>query len=416
MTTAPAAPPLLWVLALASFTSMASMRACDSLLPQMATEFGVSTGMAARTIAVFAIAYGVMQIVYGPMGDRYGKARAMGCAVLLCAAANLAIAFAPDLPATVAWRALAGGAAGGIVPLSIASIGDTVPYERRQETLARLSLATIAGMIAGQWLGGVMAETWGWRSVFFALAAGFAAAAWPVWRWALHSAPPQRSAQNSSSYLQQVAQLARAPWARTVLLVTAIEGLFSLAPFTFLPSHLHSQFGLSLGQAGAVAALYGLGGLCFALASRRLIQRLGESGLVATGGACLVLCMVMLAAAPAWGWAAPACFVGGVGFYMLHSTLQTHATQMLPQLRGTAISVFVVCLFGGQALGVTLAAAVVDYASPRWVFAACAVALGLLTAVFRRQLLAHQAALHPAALHPAAEGPAAAAAARPGPR
>ena len=385
------APPLLWVLALASFTSMASMRACDSLLPQLAAEFDVTTGAAARTIAVFAVAYGVMQVVYGPMGDRFGKSRAMGCAVVMCAGANLAMAFAPDLTATVVLRALAGGAAGGIVPLSIASIGDTVAYERRQETLARLSLATIAGMIAGQWLGGVMAQTWGWRSVFMALSVGFAAAAWPVWRWALASPRPRQGGQASSGYFQQLAQMWHTRWPRTVLTVTAVEGLFSLAPFTFLPSHLHAQFGLSLGQAGAVTALYGVGGLCFALASRRLIALWGESGLVAAGGACLFVAMSALALAPAWGWAAPACLVGGLGFYMLHSTLQTHATQMMPQVRGTAVSVFVVCLFGGQSLGVTLAAAVVDHASPRWVFAACAAAMALLTAVFRRQLLAHKA-------------------------
>ncbi len=382
-------PPLLWVLALASFTSMASMRACDALLPQMASEFNVTTGAAAQTLAAFAIAYGVLQVVYGPLGDRYGKSRAIGCAVLACAAANLAIALAPDLPATVALRALAGGAAGGIVPLSIASIGDTVAYERRQETLARLSLATIGGMIAGQWLGGVMAEAWGWRSVFLALAAGFTAVSWPVWRWALHSPRPLLDAQSRQPYGEQLALLWRTPWARTVLVATFVEGMFTLAPFTFLPSHLHGSLGLSLGQAGAVTALYGIGGIFFALGSRRLIARLGEGGLVGSGGALLFTCMAGLALSPSWGWAAPACFIGGVGFYMLHSTLQTHATQMLPQVRGTAVSVFVVCLFGGQSLGVALAAAVVDHASTRWVFAAYAVVLALLAVLFRRALARH---------------------------
>ena len=388
------APPLLWVLALASFTSMASMRACDALLPQLATEFSVTTGAAAQTIAAFAVAYGLLQIVYGPMGDKFGKARVMGCAVLCCAAANLAVALAPTLHSTVAWRALAGGAAGGIVPLSIASIGDGVAYERRQETLARLSLATIGGMIAGQWLGGVVADTWNWRVVFFALAATFAAVSWPVWHWALHSPRPQRSAQAQAAYPAQLMQLWRTPWARTLLVVTFIEGIFALAPFTFLPSHLHGTFGLSLGQAGAVTALYGLGGVAFALASRRLIARLGESGLVALGGGCLCVAMAALAAAPAWGWAAAACFVGGVGFYALHSTLQTHATQMLPQLRGTAVSMFVVCLFGGQSLGVTLAAAVVDHASARWVFGACALGLAALAYSFRRRLMQRMAMAH----------------------
>ncbi len=389
----PAAPArLLWTLGLASFASMASMRACDALLPQIASEFAASTGAAAGMIAAFAVAYGLLQVVYGPMGDRHGKGRVMACAVLGCAVANLAVALAPSLDAGIAARALAGAAAGGIVPLSIASIGDSVAYDRRQETLARLSLATIGGMIAGQWLGGVLADALGWRAVFFLLSVGFAAVAWPVWRWALRTPRPQADASSSLRYGQQLLQLWQARWARTVLFVASVEGMVALAPLTLLPSHLHDAFGLSLGEAGAVSALYGIGGLCFALGSAWMIRGLGERGLAAVGGAALAVALATLAIAPDWRWACPACFIAGVGFYMLHSTLQTHATQMLPAVRGAAVSVFVVCLFGGQSLGVVLAAAVVDLASVRWVFAACAVVIAVLCGWFATRLSAHAGA------------------------
>ena len=386
----PGASRLLWVLALASFTSMASMRACDSLLPQLAHEFATSTGAAAQTIAAFALAYGVLQVVYGPMGDRIGKTRVITAAALCCSVANLAIALAPSLQSAVVWRALAGGAAGGIVPLSIATIGDTVVYGRRQETLARLSLATIGGMIAGQWLGGMAAEIWNWRVVFFALAACFALTAVPLMVTARRTPRPAAAAAGSLGYIAQVGLLWRQRWSRTVLATTAVEGMFAIAPFSFVPSHLHASFGLSLGRAGAVMALYGVGGICFALLARPVIRRLGERGLVAAGGTALALAMTALAWSPHWGLMAVACFVGGLGMSMLHSTLQTHATQMLPQVRGTAVSMFVVCLFGGQSMGVVLAAAVVDHSSPRGVFAASAVVLPLLAFLFRRALLRHQ--------------------------
>ena len=45
------------------------------------------------------------------------------------------------------------------------------------------------------------------------------------------------------------------------------------------------------------------------------------------------------------------CVLAGFGFYILHNTLQTKATEMYPKARGTAISVFAMCLFGGQAVG-----------------------------------------------------------------
>ncbi len=368
----------LWVLALASFTSMASMRACDALLPKLALDFQTTTGVAAQTISAFAIAYGALQIFFGPMGDRHGKPPVIAWAVVCCALGNLAIALAPNLSATIALRATVGAASGGIVPLSVAYIGDTVAYEQRQETLARLSLATILGMIAGQWLGGLVADAWGWRAVFFGLSATFAAATWPLFATVRRAVPVAAAGAKGSSFTQQLRQVLASGWARTVLLITAIEGAFAFAAFAFVPSHLHHAFGLTLGQAGGVMALYGAGGIGFALSARWFIRRLGERGLVRIGGSAMGVAMAALAFADHWVWALPACLLAGVGFYMLHSTLQTHATQMLPQVRGTAVSMFVVCLFGGQSLGVAVAAAVVDALSPRWVFGASMVVLPLL--------------------------------------
>jgi predicted MFS family arabinose efflux permease len=50
----------------------------------------------------------------------------------------------------------------------------------------------------------------------------------------------------------------------------------------------------------------------------------------------------------------------GLGFYMLHNTLQTHGTQMVPEARGLGVAAFATALFFGQSLGVAAAAPVVD--------------------------------------------------------
>ena len=52
----------------------------------------------------------------------------------------------------------------------------------------------------------------------------------------------------------------------------------------------------------------------------------------------------------------------GFGAYLFHATLQTHATQMAPRARGSAVALFACCLFGGQAAGTSGAAALVDHA------------------------------------------------------
>ncbi|MFN5446053.1 MAG: MFS transporter, partial [bacterium] len=50
----------------------------------------------------------------------------------------------------------------------------------------------------------------------------------------------------------------------------------------------------------------------------------------------------------------PACFLFGLGFYMMHNTLQINATQMAPERRGAAVAAFASCFFMGQSLGVAI--------------------------------------------------------------
>src|SRR5690606_6110026 len=73
-----------WLLSTCCFASIASMRACDTLLPALATEFSVTVGQAARVIFVFAVASGVFQLCFGPLGDRYGKLRIIALCALAC--------------------------------------------------------------------------------------------------------------------------------------------------------------------------------------------------------------------------------------------------------------------------------------------------------------------------------------------
>jgi len=101
-----------------------------------------------------------------------------------------------------------------------------------------------------------------------------------------------------------------------------------------------------------VVMLYGLGGLLFAFAAPGLVRRLGEVGLCKWGGILVALAFLVVALADAWWWSVPACFMAGLGFYMLHNTLQINATQMAPERRGAAVAAFASCFFIGQSVGI----------------------------------------------------------------
>jgi len=354
--------PGLWLISLAAFCSMASMRVCDPMLLTLSQDFAVSVGEASRVVSAFAVAYGCLQLFYGPLGDRVGKLRVVNAAVLACAVFSLLTALASDFEWLVVARALMGASAAGIIPLSMAWVGDQVRYERRQETLARLMSATVTGMMAGQWFGGWAAQSLGWRSAFAVLSALFALTAVLL----LVRMAPQRRAQpvqTDGSYWQQALSglsLLSLPRVRWVLTVTALEGALAFGTLAFAPSLLEQQLGLSATMAGALMVLYGIGGLLYSQMARRWLAWLGERGLARTGGALVAAGLLLLAWAHQVAPAALGCLLAGLGFYMLHNTLQTQATQMAPHARGSAVTLFAGMLFFGQSAGVLLTAQTVD--------------------------------------------------------
>ncbi|MBY0453719.1 MAG: MFS transporter [Burkholderiaceae bacterium] len=352
------------LIGLAAFTSMAAMRVCDPMLVALADEFQVTTGEASAVVAAYAIAYGVMQLFYGPLGDRIGKLRVVVAATLACGVFSALTALAPSLTLLVLGRTAMGAAAAGIIPLSMAWIGDQVPYEQRQETLARLMAATVSGMMAGQWFGGFAAQMLGWRTAFGVLSGLFLLAAGLLFRQVrggLSAAGAGQGADFSlAAYLRSVWGLLSLAQVRWVLGVTAIEGALAFGTLAFVPSRMVHHFGFSAGAAGAVMVLYGVGGLLYSLQARRWLNLLGERGLALTGAALVALGLLLLAWANQVGWAVAGCFVSGLGFYMLHNTLQTQATQMAPHARGSAVTLFACMLFLGQSCGVVLTAASVD--------------------------------------------------------
>ena len=160
--------------------------------------------------------------------------------------------------------------------------------------------------------------------------------------------------------------------------------------FAYVGAELHARFGAGVGLIGLTIAAFGAGALTYALTAGMLVARLGQARLVAVASLLLVGGYCLLAAMP-WFWlAAPAVILLGMGFYMLHNTLQTEATQMAPQTRGVSVSLFAIMLFTGQAVGVALAGPVVDRWGARPVFLIAAAGLLSVAIWLRRELLARR--------------------------
>ena len=377
------------LLALASFAAQAMVRVTDSLLPQIAADLNVSVGATSIVVTAYLLAHGSVQLVIGPIGDRFGKYLCVSIAAAGSTAMVVACGLAPSLPVLVAARLACGLATGWIIPFALAFVGDVIPYERRQQVIGRFLSGQILGQLFGQAAGGVLGDYFGWRNVFFILAALLAAATlglfYELWRNPIThaNATPQHRGRG---FIADYSAVLRSPWARAVIAIAFIEAAAMFGAFTYVGADLHLRFGVGFTLVGLFVGAFAIGGLIYSLSVRALVNRFGQTGLAAGGGALLALAYVTLAFEPHY-WMAPAAILTiGLGFYMLHNTLQTNATQMTPQARGTAVAIFSASLYLGQTAGVAAGGVVFDRFTAVPVFLIAAAVLLTLSLWFARQL------------------------------
>ncbi|MEX0758143.1 MAG: MFS transporter, partial [Tistlia sp.] len=145
---------LILLLGLAGFASAFSLRTSDPMLTLIGADLGVSLREAALLASAYTLPYALMQVVLGPVGDALGKSRLVRLALAVAAVGLALSAVAPSYETVMAARVLAGAFAGGIIPTSMALIGDRVPYGVRQIAISRFLLAVILGQVCGSAAGG----------------------------------------------------------------------------------------------------------------------------------------------------------------------------------------------------------------------------------------------------------------------
>jgi predicted MFS family arabinose efflux permease len=372
----------LLVLGLAAFMVQADARVIDPLLHVVAHDFRITPPEAAIVISSYALPYGFFQLLYGPIGDRIGKLRVMAACLAVFSLGTFACAFVPSIPVFAVLRFLTGVAAAAVIPMSLGYIGDKFPYQDRQAALGRFMSALMIGQIAGSTLGGLFGQYLGWRYIFIVFGIVAAGVALLLLREGRRF-PEQPGQARATHYWT----LARKPGAPLVLITVMVEGLFVFGGLAYLASSLTDRFAINYAYAGLLVAGFGCGGLIYSVSVKKLVTRIGELGVLLLGGTLLGVGFVSTGVMPSWHWFIPAVIVVGMGYYTMHGTLQTRATELAPQARGTAISLFAFFFFLGQATGPQLLGSIVKTRGYGAAFIVAGVGL-FLTALISRTLFA----------------------------
>jgi DHA1 family bicyclomycin/chloramphenicol resistance-like MFS transporter len=136
------------------------------VLPAIAGEFGNDTAGAQRAFGAFFIGFATMQLVYGPFSDRYGRRPVLLVGLGLFALSSFAGLMVASLDGLIVIRVLQGiGACSGPV-LARAVVRDRHPPQESARVLSRL--LTVMGLIptVSPLIGGVLHDSFGWRSTF----------------------------------------------------------------------------------------------------------------------------------------------------------------------------------------------------------------------------------------------------------
>ena len=121
------------------------------------------------------------------------------------------------------------------------------------------------------------------------------------------------------------------------------------------------------------------------------MSRIGERGILLLGGSLLCSAYLLIGFLQTWWLFIPGMLLYGMGYFTMHGTLQTRATELNPRARASAISLFAFMFFLGQGTGPLVMGQAIRIVGYGPSFAAAGVGI-LLLAVWVRYQLRHRTA------------------------
>ncbi|ONI84183.1 MFS transporter [Actinosynnema sp. ALI-1.44] len=368
------------LLQLTTFVSTLDRFVMPPMLVTIAVDLGVPLSEVVRAASVYFLVYGLMQLVWGTVSDALGLVRTMRLTMLAAAVCTVAAAFVVSPLWLAVTRGLAGGFFGAAYPASLVYVGDTVPARERQPEIARLMVGTAMGIGLASVGAGLIAQLVSWRAAF--LVTGVLSLALTV---LLRRLPQPPMTRKGSSVVKAIAAVGKTRAAVFVLLMAFTEGVVLLGVLTLLPPAVE-QSGATPAVAGAVTAVYGLAVFLMTRVIVTITHRFHPAVFIGVGATAAVLACALLAIEQNPVTTAVAAVLLGLAWTSMHSSLQTWATEVVPDARATMMSLFATALFAGSAVAAAAVAGLAEagaYGTIFFLSAVLTIPLGLFGSVSR---------------------------------
>ncbi len=355
---------IILILGLAGFTVMADNWVVSPILPAIAQNIGVSVTTASLLITSYMIPFGLFQLVFGPLADRFGKRQILNLAIFLFTFAAALTALGKGLGDLAVYRALTGAFAASVMPVSLALIADLVPMQERQAAIGTFMGISFLGQGLSMAIGGSIAFFLSWRGVFIA----YALLAAIVTLLLLTVGRHIPSAKNPNSrFLAPYGRLLGTARSLALYLVVLLEGILIVGSFSFLGAFIEHTFQFNYLSIGFIMTAFGVLAVTGGRISGKLAGSWGRKKVLLVG---LALATVADLVFFLFGNFLLLLIIGvgllGLGFMLAHSTLLTIATEFAAQARGAAMSLVAFCFMGGGGIGTAIGGRIIksiDYSN-----------------------------------------------------
>ncbi len=169
-TDAPPPPPRVTLpfaaIVLAMLPAVLDQTMLATALPTIASDLGRLADVA-WVVTAYVVAAAAFTPLWGKLGDRHGRKRLLEISLVMFVAASALCGAAQDITMLVAARAVQGVAAGGLMTLAMAAVGDLVSPRERGRYQGYIAATFAVATVAGPLLGGLIVEAASWRLVFY---------------------------------------------------------------------------------------------------------------------------------------------------------------------------------------------------------------------------------------------------------
>jgi len=247
---------VIWLF-LAFFLNQADKQIFNVLLSDIRDGLGLNNDDMGTIVMVMTIVYGVLVPVGGMLALRVRKKSILFTALLVWSAATLFTGYANSFVAMILLRSIAtGGGEAFYSPPAVALIADSHADNTRSTALSLHQSALYVGFILSSILAPMVANAWGWQYAFYLFGGFGILLAFVILFRVKESVPEQKQKQSQASMREALKAYFACPTA--ILLTLGCAGLqfVGMAFYTWMPTYLIEELGVSKETAGFHAAFY----------------------------------------------------------------------------------------------------------------------------------------------------------------